>query len=341
MKTFFWLVFILALSSSKTSKVKSTEKNTFVLVVQGGAGNIIKNQDQERERAYEEKLREALQTGYDILSKGGTALDAVEKVIMMLEDSPLFNAGKGAVFTNAGTNEMDASIMDGRTLKAGAVCEVKTIRNPIRAARAVMENSPHVMLCGKGAEDFAKQQKLEIADTSYFFDEYRYQQWQKVKDKEENRLDHSEDEGDKGEIQFFEEKKYGTVGAVALDMNGNLAAATSTGGMTNKRYGRVGDSPIIGSGTYADNESCAVSCTGHGEYFIRTVAAHSVCDLVKYKNFSVNEAAQMVLGKIKELGGDGGMIVLDARGNFAMPFTTPAMIRGYVKEDGKIVVEIF
>lgn len=331
---------IFALASFNIEGLQREEKNKFVLVVQGGAGAILKN-DPEREAAYMAKFKETLQAGYEILDKGGSAMDAVEKAIIILEDSPLYNAGKGSVFTNAGTNEMDASIMDGQTLKAGAVCGTRTVKNPIRAARLVMEKSPHVMLCGKGADEFAGKNGLEIVDTSYFFDEYRYKQWQRVKDQEQNKLDHSDDENNgKGEVPAGE-KKYGTVGAVALDKKGNLAAATSTGGMTNKRYGRVGDSPIIGSGTYADNASCAVSCTGHGEYFIRTVAAHSVCDLVKYKKYPVEKAAWEALDKIKELGGDGGMIVLDNKGNFTMPFNTPAMIRGYVKEDGQVAVEIF
>ncbi len=340
MKTLLLPLAIFALASSNMD-LDRAEKKQFMLVVQGGAGTIVKN-DPEREAAYREKLKEAMLAGYDILDKGGSAIDAVEKVIIILEDSPLFNAGKGSVFTNAGTNEMDASMMDGRTLEAGAVCGVKTIKNPIRAARLVMEKSPHVMMCGEGADEFAGKHGLEIVDTSYFFDEYRYKQWQKIKDQEQNKLDHPDDGKDgRGAVPASDEKKYGTVGAVALDKSGNLAAATSTGGMTNKRYGRVGDSPIIGSGTYADNASCAVSCTGHGEYFIRTVAAHSVCDLVRYKNYPVEKAAQEVMDKIKKLGGDGGMVVLDSKGNFAMPFNTPAMIRGYVKEDGSPVVEIF
>jgi len=340
MKPLTFLMIIFAFATFNMESLQRGENSKFVLVVQGGAGAIPKN-DPEREAAYKEKLKEAMLAGCDILSKGGSAVDAVEKVIIILEDSPLFNAGKGSVFTNAGTNEMDASIMDGRMLKAGAVCGVRTIKNPIRAARMVMEKSPHVMLCGEGADEFAGKHGLEIVDTSYFFDEYRYNQWEKIRDKEQNKLDHSDDENDgKGEVPAGG-KKYGTVGAVALDKNGNLAAATSTGGMTNKRYGRVGDSPIIGSGTYADNASCAVSCTGHGEYFIRTVAAHSVCDLVKYKNYTVEKASREVLDKIKQLGGDGGMVALDNKGNFAMQFNTTAMIRGYAKEDGNISVEIF
>jgi beta-aspartyl-peptidase (threonine type) len=255
----------------------------------------------------------------------------------------LFNAGKGAVFSNDGKNEMDASMMDGKTMKAGAVAGVRTIKNPISAARAVMEKSPHVMMAGKGAEKFAKEQKLEIVDTSYFFDQKRWDQLQKAKEQEKIQLDHSDTTSllSPLDIEFSGDKKFGTVGAVALDKNGNLAAATSTGGMTNKKFGRIGDSPIIGAGTYANNKTCAVSCTGHGEFFIRYSVAHDVSALMEYKGMTVEQAAnEVVMKKLKEAGGDGGLIAIDAKGNFTMMFNTPGMYRGWMK-NGKSEVKIY
>jgi beta-aspartyl-peptidase (threonine type) len=337
-------IFLLALMTTGVSfNADAQSKDTsakFTLVIHGGAGTILKsNMSPEKEKAYRDKLTEALNKGYEILSKGGTSLDAVEAVVRILEDSPLFNAGKGAVFTNEGKNEMDASIMDGKTIKAGAVGGVTTIKNPITAARAVMEKSPHVMLMGKGAEKFAKEKGLEIVDTSYFFDQYRWDQLQKIKNQEKIKLDHSDTAGflpDTGE------KKFGTVGAVAVDKHGNLAAATSTGGMTNKRFGRIGDTPVIGAGNYANNKTCAVSGTGHGEYFIRNVVAYDVSALMEYKGMPLKEAAEyVVMKKLKEMGGEGGIIAVDAKGNFAMPFNTPGMYRGFVKEGGKPEVFIY
>ncbi|HXH19193.1 MAG TPA: isoaspartyl peptidase/L-asparaginase [Chitinophagales bacterium] len=339
MKPLCAILFIFIITSSKTNCVQPESDNKIVLVMHGGAGTIKKGIDPEREENYRKDFAKALKAGYKILHEGGSAIDAVETAVALLEDSPLFNAGKGSVFTSKGTHEMDAAIMDGKTLHAGAVCGVQTIKNPIHAARAVMDKTPHVLLCGDGAEEFANEQGLELVEPGYFYDEYRYQQWKKAKDKEGQKPEHSDD-GGKAPANTMEEK-HGTVGALALDQYGNLAAATSTGGMTNKRYGRVGDTPLIGCGTYADNSSCAVSCTGHGEYFIRTVAAHAVCDLMKYKNLPVKEAAEKVLAQINDLGGEGGLIALDRKGNFAMPFNTVAMIRGYVKKDGNVVVEIF
>ncbi|HRP61064.1 MAG TPA: isoaspartyl peptidase/L-asparaginase, partial [Vicingus sp.] len=253
----------------------------FAIAIHGGAGTILKkNMTELQEKEYKQKLDEALNAGYVILEKGGSAIDATEAAIKIMEDSPLFNAGKGAVFTNAETNELDAAIMNGNTLEAGAVAGVTHIKNPISLAKLVMNKSEHVLMIGSGAENFAKQHKMILVDTSYFFDENRFNQLQKLKQTEKTKLDHSDEQGD---ISNFKDSKFGTVGAVALDQHGNIAAATSTGGMTNKKYGRVGDSPIIGAGTYANNNTCAVSCTGHGEFFIRNVVAYDVSALMEYK----------------------------------------------------------
>ncbi len=290
----------------------------YVLVIHGGAGTILKkNMKPEVEKQYRDKLAEVLKAGEDILKKGGSSLDAVTKCITMMENSPLFNAGKGSVFDAQGKNEMDASIMNGEDLSAGAVASVHTIKNPILAARAVMEHSPHVLLISKGAEQFAARQGLEIVKPSYFFTEKRWKSYLKVKAKQAV-----------GE-------KHGTVGAVALDKQGNLAAGTSTGGMTYKMMGRVGDSPIIGAGTYADNTSCAVSCTGHGEYFIRNVVAYDIGALMKYGQLSLKEAANFViLDKLKKQGGDGGLIAVDHTGHFTMTFNTSGMYRAYATSEG-------
>jgi beta-aspartyl-peptidase (threonine type) len=318
-------------------------KNSVTLVIHGGAGTITRqNMTPEKEKAYQEVLQQALQVGYEVLKNGGTSLDAVEKTVRVMEDSPLFNAGKGAVFTHDGRNELDASIMDGKTGKAGAVAGVTTIRNPISTARRVMENSEHVMMVGAGAEQFAKDQKMEIVDPSYFHTDTRHRQLQQIRDQQKTKLDHSDDKSDSRELIFIEGPKFGTVGAVALDQHGNLAAATSTGGMTNKRYGRVGDAPIIGAGTFADNNTCAVSATGHGEYFIRSVVAHDISALMEYKGLTVEQAAkEVVLKKLVEKGGTGGVIALDRHGSLAMPFNTEGMYRGYIRADGKAVVEIY
>ncbi|MER2996139.1 isoaspartyl peptidase/L-asparaginase [Pontibacter populi] len=314
------------------------------LVIHGGAGTITKaNMTPEKEKAYKETLNLALKTGYAILEKGGTSLDAVEATVQVMEESPLFNAGKGAVFTNEGKNELDAAIMDGNTGKAGAVASLTTVKSPIAAARAVMEKSEHVMMIGQGAEKFAKEKGLEMVDPSYFRTETRYQQLQKLKEKEgeKTRLDHDSSGTSSTENIFIEGEKFGTVGAVALDAYGNLAAATSTGGMTNKRYGRVGDVPIIGAGTYADNNTCAVSATGHGEYFIRSVVAHDIAALMEYKGYSLKKAAdEVVMKKLVKRGGEGGVIAIDKNGNFAMPFNSAGMYRGYIKK-GKSEVAIY
>lgn len=303
----------------------------FGIVIHGGAGTILPiyiTPDIQKE--YTEKLTESISTGYEILEKGGSSLDAVQAAVIVMEDSPLFNAGKGAVFTNEGTNEQDASIMDGVTLNAGAVCGITKIKNPIKLARCVMDKSEHVLLSGEGAERFAKRHNLEFADSQYFFTEKRWKQLQKAKEKETKEdkafsaLDHSTDK------QLGDEGKHGTVGAVALDKSGNLAAATSSGGMTNKKFSRVGDSPIIGAGTYANNKACAVSTTGHGEYFMRGVTSYDLHALMVYKNMSLHEAADEVIHKtLQDLGGTGGLIAIDRDGHFALPFNTPGMYRGY------------
>ncbi len=316
-----------------------------MLVIHGGAGTILKSQmTPEKEKAYQQGLNDALQTGYDILSKGGTALDAVEASIKVLEDNPLFNAGKGAVFTNEGKNELDASIMDGKTLKAGAVAGVTTIKNPVTAARAVMDKSEHVMMAGKGAEKFAAQQGCTIVDPSYFFTEDRWKALQKAKADDSLKSLHSDSTKPKASLKQVSNSdyKYGTVGCVALDMQGNLAAGTSTGGMTNKKFGRIGDSPVIGAGTYANNATCAISCTGYGEYFIRLVMAKSVSDKMELAHQNLAGAAnEMIMHKLGELGGDGGLIAVDKDGNIAMPFNTSGMYRGYMTSDGKKEIKIY
>ncbi|MGG7663713.1 isoaspartyl peptidase/L-asparaginase family protein [Dyadobacter sp. BHUBP1] len=331
------------------------------LVIHGGAGTITRaNMTPEREKAYREAMNTALEEGYEVLKKGGTSVQAVEAAIHVMEDSPLFNAGKGAVFTSEGKNELDAAIMEGKTLKAGAVAGVTTIRNPISAAIAVMDQSVHVMMAGKGAEQFAKEKGLEIVDPSYFYTEARYKALERAKAQEKTELDHNAKEENGGrekqevkkapktghhsaeDLIFTEGKKFGTVGCVALDKYGNLAAGTSTGGMTNKRYGRVGDAPIIGAGTYANNATCAVSATGHGEYFIRSVVAHDISALMEYKGLSLTDAAnEVVMKKLVERGGEGGVIAVDRNGNVAMPFNSEGMYRGYIKSDGKREILIY
>lgn len=328
-----------ALTSALPAQTTSMNSN-FAIALHGGAGTILKsNMTPELEKKYTDKLKEALDKGYGILEKGGSSADAVEAAIIILEDSPLFNAGKGSVFTADGKNEMDAAIMDGKTLKSGAIAGVKKIKNPISAARCVMEKSEHVMMVGSGAEKFAKTCKCEMADSAYFFEQKRWDQLQKIKQNEKTELDH----GSAKPIDVeFNDKKFGTVGVVALDKNGNLAAGTSTGGMTNKKFGRVGDAPIIGAGTYANNNTCAVSCTGHGEYFIRAVAAYDVSALMEYKNYSLEKAAnEVVNNKLKTMGGEGGLIAIDAKGNIAMPFNSAGMYRACKTSSGKEEVLIY
>ena len=334
-----------ALAASASTKglgaQKTGELHPFGFVIHGGAGTIERGRmTPERERAYREKLTEALLAGYEVLKKGGGSLDAVVAAITLLEDSPLFNAGKGAVFTNAGTNELDTSIMDGRTLKAGAAAGLKRVKNPILLARLVMEQSPHVMMVGEGAEAFAAQKGLELVDPKYFYTEERWQQLQKVKEAEKSPPPPKQSKLEK-ELRAFDDHKFGTVGAVALDRAGNIGAGTSTGGMTNKRFGRVGDSPIIGAGTYADNETCGVSCTGDGEYFIRASVAHEVTARMRLAGEPVERAAAAALAKAEKLGGTGGLIALDRRGNFTTPFNTSGMYRGVVGPDGRPRVSIY
>ena len=311
-------------------------KGKIMLVIHGGAGTITrKSMTPEREAEYRAKLEEALRTGHAILAKGGSSLDAVEATIRVMEDSPLFNAGKGAVFTHEGRNELDASIMNGKTKAAGAVAGVTIIKNPISAARAVMEKSKHVMMVGRGAELFATKMGLEIVDPSYFWTERR---WKSLQDE----LLKEQQQKPQASMPASAENRIGTVGCVALDQDGNLAAGTSTGGTTNKQFGRVGDSPIIGAGTYADNESCAVSATGAGEFFIRWTVAHEIAALMKYRGMTVKQAAdEVVMKTLKSVKGEGGVIALDAKGNFAMPFNTEGMYRGWIGADGVPNVAIY
>lgn len=298
-----------------------------VLVIHGGAGVIAKDLTPERRQGVEAAMRQALEAGYAVLKSGGASLDAVSRAVTVMEDSPYFNAGKGAVFSHDGRNELDAAIMDGATRKAGSIAGVHRVKNPILLARAVMEKSPHVMLTGDGAEAFAQTVGIELVDPAYFRTEERWQQLQEALKKEAV-----------GQRDTEPTRHYGTVGAVALDKSGRLAAATSTGGMTNKRWGRVGDAPIIGAGTYAE-AGCAVSATGWGEFYIRTVAAHSICLRVAWKKENIDKAAKaVVLQDVPSLGGDGGVIALDAKGNFSTPFNTDGMYRGWVDRDGKVHV---
>lgn len=319
------LVFVITLFSC-ARETQTPKEPVITMVVHGGAGTILKeNMTPEREKAYRDKLTEALDAGMAVLKQDGSSLDAVEATIRVLEDSPLFNAGKGAVFTAEGKNEHDACIMDGATRSAGAVASVTTIKNPISAARAVMKDTGHVLLVGRGAEMFAASEGLAIVEPEYFFDQRRWDDLLKVKDEERAS----------SAAPMDRNEKFGTVGALALDHNGNLAAGTSTGGLTNKKHGRVGDSPIVGAGTYANNATCAVSGTGQGEYFMRNLVAYDVAALMKYKGLSVADAAGKVIEKLTADGGFGGVITLDARGNIAMPFNTPGMYRGYVQGDGE------
>lgn len=306
----------------------------FTIAVHGGAGTISKkSMTPEKEAAYLKALNDAIAAGYSILEKNGDALDAVKAAVIELENNILFNAGKGSVFTNAGTHEMDASIMDGKDISAGAVAAVKNIRNPIELAYAVMKKSEHVFLIGQGAEEFAKQNGIAFEPDDYFFSEFRYKQLLKTKQSNETALDHSVDPDD---------KKFGTVGAVACDANGNVAAATSTGGMTNKQFGRVGDSPIIGIGTYANNKTCAISCTGHGEPFIKAVAAYDVSCLMEYKGLALEEAMNVVvMDKLTKIDGEGGMIGVDANANASLIFNSEGMYRGVKSSDGRSELAIY
>jgi beta-aspartyl-peptidase (threonine type) len=333
------LLFIVLISLFNTA-LAQTPHNP-VLVIHGGAGTILKkNMLPEKKKAYTTSLEEALRKGYAILQNGGSSLDAVEAVVRTLEDNPLFNAGKGAVFTNEGKIELDAAIMNGKTLAAGSVAGVTTIKNPIAAARAVMEKSEHVMMIGRGAEQFAKQQGITIVDPSYFYTEERWKSLERIR--KADSLKATSMRSDDITPTETRDSKFGTVGAVALDKQGNLAAATSTGGMTNKKFGRVGDVPIIGAGTYANNTTCAISCTGWGEFFIRLVMAKTVSDMMEYGKMSLNEAAsEMIMKKLPSMKGDGGLIGVDKSGNVTMPFCSEGMYRGFIDRSGKMEIRIY
>ena len=297
----------------------------FTLTIHGGAGTILKaDMTPELEKAYAEGLRIALEAGFAVLEEGGTAVNSVKAALVVLEDNILFNAGRGSVFTKKGVQEMDAAIMDGVDLSAGAVSGVRNVRNPIELAAEVMRNSNHVFLSGKGANDFAIKQGIKLEPDEYFFSQFRYDQWKAIRDSDNYSLDHTNQDIE----ELMRDRKFGTIGAAACDKNGNIAAATSTGGMTNKKYGRIGDSPLIGCGTYANNKTCAISCTGHGEMFIRAVAAYDVSCLMEYKNMSLEKAMNHVVNeKLVLFGGEGGMIGVDAQGNYAMLFNSAGMYR--------------
>ena len=337
------LKFLAVLLISVLALQVSAQQKKYVMVIHGGAGTILKkNMTPEKEAAYIAVLTQALKAGYAKIYEGKSSLDAVEATIHVLENDPHFNAGKGAVFTHDGRNELDAAIMDGKTQMAGAVAGVTTVKNPISAARAVMEKSEHVMMVGAGADQFAKEAGLEIVDPKYYWTKERWDGLQQAikEDSTKAVLDHG---SKKSELLGSKnhDYKFGTVGCVALDKAGNLAAGTSTGGMTNKKYGRVGDAPIIGAGTYCNNETAGISCTGWGEFYIRNVVAKTISDLMEYKGLSVAEASKIALDKVGKMGGDGGLIALDRKGNVAMPFNTEGMYRGAITADGKIEVSIY
>jgi beta-aspartyl-peptidase (threonine type) len=310
----------------------------YAIALHGGAGTILRSaMTPEKDAAYRKSLQEAILFGEKILKEGGHAVDAVEKAIRVLEDNPLFNAGRGSVFTSEGKNEMDASIMNGQDLRAGAVSGITNVKNPITLARTVMYDSEHVFLAGSGAVEFAKMHHIEFAPDEYFFVPMRFEQLQQAKKTDSITLDHTEEN-----IHQGKPKKTGTVGAVAMDRNGNLAAGTSTGGMTNKKHGRVGDSPMIGAGTYANNKTCAVSCTGHGEYFIRCVVAYDISCLIEYKGLTLKEACDLVVyDKLVKIGGEGGLIALDSHGNIEMPFNSEGMYRASKKENSDLFIGIY
>ena len=309
------------------------------LVIHGGAGTILKeDMTPALEKAYVQGLQAALDAGYAVLEQGGSAANAVKAVIVILEDNMLFNAGRGSVFTKKGIQEMDAAIMDGKDLSAGAVAGISNVRNPIELAVEVMRNSNHVFLSGKGASDFAIKQGIKLEPDEFFFSQFRYDQWKQIRDSDNYSLDHTHQQLE----ELMKDKKFGTVGAAACDKEGNIAAATSTGGMTNKKYGRIGDSPIIGAGTYANNKTCAISCTGHGEVFIKAVAAYDVSCLMEYKGMTLEAAmTEVVHHKLTKIDGEGGMIGVDAAGNMALIFNSAGMYRGAKSSDGTCFVRIY
>ena len=337
MKRFLVLAILLFLGCETPKNTPASPEATFGIVIHGGAGTILKkNMTPEMEAAYRATLEEAIRTGHAILKAGGSSKEAVEKTIHVMENSPLFNAGKGAVLTADATIELDASFMDGATLDAGAIAGVQTIKNPISAAIAVMEDSPHVMLSGKGAESFAEGQGLALVAPEYFYTERRQQALERVKARENQTALNSE------EAAYLRAQRRGTVGCVALDQSGNLAAGTSTGGMTNKKWNRIGDAPIIGAGTYANNASCAISATGWGEYFIRSVVAHDIAALMEYKGLTIQEAAKIVIhDKVGKLGGDGGIVGIDNKGQIAMEMNTAGMYRAHMDGKGNLTVKIY
>lgn len=335
----FSVAILFSCAKNETQVTTKTKKESFGIVIHGGAGTILKkNMSDSLETAYKNKLKEAITTGHTILENGGSSTDAITAAINVMEDSPLFNAGKGAVFANDGTNQLDASFMDGANLNAGAVAGVTNVKNPINLAVSVMNDSPHVMLAGKGAETFASEQGIEQVDPSYFYTERRFKSLQRVKEKEATSK--------AKEIAFMDpfikNNKFGTVGCVALDKNGNLAAGTSTGGMTNKKWDRIGDAPIIGAGTYANNATCAISSTGWGEYFIRGMVAYDISAMMEYKGSSLKEAASEVIqDKLTKLGGTGGIVAIDKDGNVAMEFNTAGMYRAHMNAAGEIEIAIY
>ncbi|MCW5959210.1 MAG: isoaspartyl peptidase/L-asparaginase [Pyrinomonadaceae bacterium] len=343
-------IFPLMISAQKGSfpeikQLQSPQNPRLGFVLHGGAGVIRKGSlSPEKEKEYKAKLEEAVLAGYKALQEGKTGLDAVEIAIKILEDSPLFNAGKGAVFTADGKNELDAAIMDGKTLNAGAVAGLHHVKNPIVLARAVMEKSPHVMMIGAGAEQFAKEFNIELVEEKYFWTQERWDSLQKILKQEKEKAEAAK-EGKKVsgiDLRMEPENKFGTVGAVALDKNGDLAAGTSTGGMTNKKYGRVGDVPIIGAGTYANNATCAVSATGWGEFFIRIGVAKEISSMMEYRAMPIQQAADAVIHtKLQNLGGDGGIVAIDKFGNIGISFNSEGMYRAYINSEGKPVVEIY
>lgn len=333
------IIFLLALAfiqceQPQTKTEQQHDEPSFGIVIHGGAGTILKkNMTPELEKEYRAVLAQAIEVGHAILKEGGSSQQAVEKTIHVMENSPLFNAGKGAVLTAEGYASLDASFMDGKSLNAGAISGVRHIKNPITTAIAVMEQSPHVMLSGKGADDFAISLGLDTVPNNYFITERRKNALKRVQEKEAAKVSFYD--------PFIRDSKFGTVGCVALDQAGNLAAGTSTGGMTNKKWDRIGDAPIIGAGTYANNISCGVSATGWGEFFIRSVVAHDIAALVEYKGMDITSAAKTVLQKVADLGGDGGVIVLDRKGNVAMEFNTAGMYRAHMDAQGNQNIMIY
>jgi L-asparaginase / beta-aspartyl-peptidase len=340
--TLFLLITSCGQELKESVKASSTEVGPISLVIHGGAGTIKREMMTDAmDSAYRVVLRQSLQAGYALLESGASAEEAVVAAIMIMEDSELFNAGKGSVFTNEGKNEMDASVMDGKTRNAGAVAGLTTVRNPIQAAVAVMNQSEHVMMIGAGAEKFAKEQGITLVDPSYFYTERRFRSLERIREREKTELDHSGPTS--GLLQMdMADRKFGTVGAVALDREGNIYAGTSTGGMTNKRYGRVGDVPIIGAGTYADNATCGLSATGHGEYFIRAVVGHNVASRMRHLGESLQAATHaVVMEELVEMGGEGGIVALDRAGNISMTFNSEGMYRGYMNQPNEAKVFIY